>query len=109
MTGKTVSSFNPARLVIFVLLLMLSVSFMATWYGNNVNLPRYCGKTDETIIILRKIMTEDTPAGEQSRRPYIIAAKILFLLPKYSQEDTEGYLLRVKDYIQEDCTNRVKA
>lgn len=105
MTRETAATFNPVRLVLFVLLLMLSVSFMATWYGNNVNLPRYCGKVDDTIIILRKIMTEKTPAGEESRRPYIIAAKILFLLPKYSEEDTESYLLRVKEYIQENCTS----
>lgn len=104
MTEET-NSFSPIRLIVFVLLLMLSVSFMATWYGNNVNLPRYCGKVDETIIVLRKIMTEETPAGDESRRPYIITAKILFLLPKYSEEDTENYLLRVRDYIQENCTS----
>lgn len=105
MTEETEPAFNPIRLIIFVLVLMLSVSFMATWYGNNVNLPRYCGKADETILILRKIMTEKTPAGDEARRPYLIAAKLLFLLPKHSQEDTESYLLRVKDYIQENCAS----
>ena len=104
MTEET-TTFSPIKLIVFVLLLMLSVSFMATWYGNNVNMPRYCGKANETIIVLRKIMTEETPAGEESRRPYIIAAKLLFLLPKHSEEDTESYLLRVKDYIQENCTS----
>jgi|ETNmetMinimDraft_9_1059917.scaffolds.fasta_scaffold07529_2 hypothetical protein len=96
-------SFSVVKPVLVVLALMLMISIMASWYGENVNMPRYCGKEERTIEILRKILTTKNPVVNESRREYIIASKLLFLKPKYNQEDIQGYLVRVEESIRKEC------
>jgi len=95
--------FNPLQVIVPVLLLMLSVSFAARWYSQQVSLPRYCENPEQTVMYLQKIITETRPAGEQSRRPYIIAAKLIFLLPRESNETDQAYIKRVKQYLRKQC------
>lgn len=95
--------FNPLQVIIPVLLLMLSVSFAARWYSQQVSLPRYCENPEQTLMYLQKIITETRPAGEQSRRPYIIAAKLLFLLPRESLETEQVYIERVRQHLKRQC------
>ncbi len=95
--------FNPLQVIVPVLLLMLSVSFAARWYSQQVSLPRYCENPEQTLMYLQKIITETRPAGEQSRRPYIIAAKLIFLLPRESNETDQAYIKRVKQYLRKQC------
>lgn len=95
--------FNPLQVIVPVLLLMLSVSFAARWYSQQVTLPRYCEDPEQALNYLQKIITETRPAGEASRRPYIIAAKLLFLLPREAFEPDQAYIVRVQQYLRKQC------
>ncbi len=91
------------RIVGFVLLLMLLVSAWSTWYANQVTLPRYCDKQEETLQHLEQVLKEPEPAGDESRIPYIIAAKLIFLLPKQTGESIPDYLERVRVHLWKTC------
>ncbi len=95
--------FNPLRVIIPVLLLTLSVSFAARWYAQQVSLPRYCEDPAQALHHLEQIIVEDRPAGDSARKPYIIAAKLLFLLPLESSESREDYLQRVQQHLRRQC------
>ncbi len=86
-----------------VLLVMLLISVWAKWYGQQVSLPRYCEDPQGSLQYLEKVIEEKRPAGDESRRPYIVAAKILFLLPRRSEEEQTAYLNRIRAYIQDTC------
>jgi hypothetical protein len=86
-----------------VLLVMLLISAWAQWYGRQVSLPRYCDDPQGTLQHLEKVLYEPRPAGDSTRRPYIIAAKLIFLLPRKSTETVPAYLTRVEAYIQDTC------
>lgn len=95
--------FNPLQVIVPVLLLMLAISFAARWYSQQVSLPRYCENPDQTLVHLQQIIAETRPAGEESRRPYIITAKLLFLLPRESNETSQAYIERVKQHLRTQC------
>jgi hypothetical protein len=99
----TPSTFNPWPLIIFVGLALLAISLLSHWYAQEVTLPRYCENPEQTLQLLQKILTEERPAGEETRRPYIIAAKLLFLVPRQSDEAIEDYLDRVRYHLREQC------
>jgi len=86
-----------------VLLIMLLISVWARWYGQQVSLPRYCENPQSTLQHLEKVLVDKRPAGDEARRPYIIAAKILFLLPRNPGEGQTAYLSRIRTYIQDTC------
>ncbi|MCF6211228.1 MAG: hypothetical protein L3J88_00270 [Gammaproteobacteria bacterium] len=86
-----------------VLLVMLLISVWARWYGHQVSLPRYCENPQSTLQHLEKVIEEKRPAGDEARRPYIVAAKILFLLPRHLEEGQAAYLSRIRTYIQDTC------
>ena len=95
--------FKPWRLIGFVLLLLLSLSFWLKWYTGAVSLPRYCENPADTMHYLEKVLTEKTPAKEESRRPYLIAAKLIYLIPQASNENIPDYLDRLKVRLGEQC------
>ncbi len=86
-----------------VLLVMLLISLWARWYGQEVSLPRYCDDPQAAILYLEKVLSDKRPAGDEARRPYIVAAKILFLLPRNPAENQPAYLDRVRNHIQDTC------
>ncbi len=91
------------RITGVVLLSMLLISAWARWYGQQVSIPRFCENPQSTLQHLEKVLREERPAGNEARRPYIIAAKLIFLLPRQSNEETPVYLDRVRTYIQDAC------
>jgi len=95
--------FRPWRIVATVLIIFLGVSAWTSWYSTHVSIPRYCDSPANTINTLRKVISERNPAGNDSRRPYLIAAKLLFLVPRQSSETLESYLIRVRGYIEGEC------
>jgi len=97
------SSFNPWGIIIFVALALLSISLLSHWYAQEVTLERYCDNPEQTLQFLQKILTQERPAGEETRRPYIIAAKLLFLVPRQSEEEIPKYLERVREQLREHC------
>jgi len=96
-------SFKPIRLVLFVILIIVALSQFIQWYSLNVSLPRYCDNPAQTVQYLKKIITQKTPAGDESRRPYLIAAKLVYLLPQQNNEALDDYLNRVHKHIFEVC------
>ncbi|HHI70295.1 MAG TPA: hypothetical protein ENJ91_04785 [Rhodobacteraceae bacterium] len=82
---------------------MLFVFNGADWYANNAALPRYCDNPEKTVAIVEEIMTKDNPAEGKERRPYIIAAKLIFLVPRAEDEPMPTYLMRLRGRISESC------
>ncbi len=97
--------FNPTPMIIIVALSVLAVAGMSNWYSNNVSMPRYCNEPDLTIFYLQELLTKERPAGDEPRRPYLIAAKLLFILPKGKdgEETLDEYLQRVRLHIAQQC------
>ena len=85
-TTLEIPEFKPWRLIGFVLALLLLISVWLKWYTGAVSMPRYCKNPTETMFYLEKVLTEKQPAREESRRPYIIAAKLIYLIPQQRNE-----------------------
>lgn len=84
-------------------LVMLGAFRFAGWYADNSAIPRYCANPQATIGLVREIMNSDTPAGDRKRRPYLIAAKLIFLVPRQDGETEQAYLGRLLTRITETC------
>lgn len=97
------SPFSPLRLIVIVLLILLGISSAAQWYSGNVTMPRYCQDPVQTIERVRKVLTQQTPAGDGDRKPYIIAARLTFLVPRESNEALDDYIIRLQIHINKQC------
>ncbi len=97
------TAFRPWRLVAAVLLALLAISAAVRWYAREVSVPRYCAEPEHSVELLARILTETRPAGESPRRPYIVAAKLLFLVPRGPDEAIEPYLMRVRQHLRASC------
>lgn len=95
--------FSPLRVVVPVLATLLVISALAQWYARSVSLPRYCENPPLTLMHLERILAENRPAGDGSRRPYVVAAKLLFLVPRRADEAQEAYLDRVRRHLEVQC------
>ena len=83
---------------------LLVLTFQAAqWYADNSLLPRYCENPERHLALVRQILNGDTPSGETSRRPYIIAAKIIYLVPRGPAEPMAAYLRRARMRIDDTC------
>lgn len=85
---------------------MLGAFRFAGWYADNAALPRYCGDPEKAIEITRKILTEENPVGDRKKRDFIVAAKLLFLVPQEEGEETRTYLARLSGEISARCGRR---
>ena len=92
-------------LILGVLLTLLGISLANQWYAQNIAMPRYCDDPVKTLERVHQLMTKKTPAEDnfESRRPFIVAAKLLFLVPRTSDEDDSTYLLRIQQHLEEQC------
>ena len=95
--------FRPLRLVAVILLILLAISAAAQWYARNVTLPRYCKDPIQTLTHVRQLLTEQRPAGDGDRKPYIIAARLTFLIPRQPDEPLARYLDRLQRHIDQQC------
>ncbi|MBC8518980.1 MAG: hypothetical protein H8D24_01040 [Gammaproteobacteria bacterium] len=89
--------------VVVVVVLMLSVSSAIEWYADEVSLPRYCENPEEALRYLKANLQDERPAGDGARRPYLIAAKLIFLVPRDGGESLDDYLDRVELEIRSRC------
>ncbi len=83
-----------------VLLLVFSA---AEQYAERSAIPRYCA--DKTGVIERVgiILTTGEPVGQASKRPFIVAAKLIFLIPQRDDEDVAAYLERLRLHLFQTC------
>ena len=95
--------FHAVRLLLVVLSLLLLVFWASGWYANRVSLPRYCEQTEKMLRHLLAINQHSRPAGDNSRREYIVAAKLEFLLPRAVDEPVEEYIQRLQSQLADRC------
>ena len=95
--------FHAAPIVLTVLVTLLLIHGWITWYSREVSLPRYCDNPEQTLTHLARVLHDERPAGDNPRRPYLIAAKLLFLVPRQSEERIPDYLQRVQAHLQDTC------
>lgn len=92
-------------LYIFIItgVLMLFIFNSADWYARNAALPRYCENPQQAVEIVEEILTSETPGAGKKRRPYIVAAKLIFLVPQKEDEPMAQYMIRLRDKISQAC------
>jgi len=100
---STPPAFNPPALIITVLAISIFIGLGASWYGERVALPRYCARPEAALTRLRALITDPRPAGDAPHQPYLIAAKLLFLVPRHGNEPLEDYLARVRGRLEAQC------
>ncbi|MCK4711520.1 MAG: hypothetical protein KAT26_01435 [Marinosulfonomonas sp.] len=83
--------------------LMLFIFNSADWYANKAALPRYCENPTRAVLIVEEILTSPTPGEGEVRRPYIIAAKLIFLVPQEEDEAMPDYMERLRRRISQSC------
>jgi len=76
---------------------------LVDWYGQENAIPRYCGNPDSHIERVREILSKPDPVGEGVKRPYIVAAKLIFLIPQNDAEDIDAYIFRLQQTLAEKC------
>jgi len=103
MTEPISPSFHPFRLVLVVLVVLLFVFRASSWYAGQVSVPRYCEQQELMLQHLASINTHNRPAGDNSRRNYIVAAKLEFLLPRMADEPVDAYIRRLKSRLEQQC------
>ena len=94
--------------IVFIIsaVVMLFVFSSAGWYANNAAVPRYCNERQGVVMRVGHILNKSEPIGTGEKRPYIIAAKLIFLVPQNDGESTVDYLQRLTRHIDKIC-NRV--
>lgn len=103
MRGVACGKFRPLGLIAAVAAVMLLVNLSVQGYARAVLLPRYCGDIDRTLGHLERVLTRPHPAPAGERREYLIAAKLLFLVPQQAGEPVDAYLARIRSGLQERC------
>ncbi len=82
---------------------LLMVFQLAERHAETAALPRYCDAPRTHLEYVREILTIARPTGDETRRPYIIAAKLIYLIPRRADEDVGSYLLRLEQEIRAVC------
>ena len=98
-----ISGFHPLRLLLVVFAILLLIMLASHWYAGQVSLSRYCQQPRFMLNQLAAVITEERPAGEGARRDYIIAAKLVFLLPRNTDEPVTAYLQRLRNRLGIQC------
>ena len=90
-------------MVVILLGLMIGATLTMNHYSDEVLIPRFCQDPVATLNHLEQLLNDPQPAQQGPRRPYLIAAKLLYLLPQQSGEDQRDYLLRLRHELQQRC------
>ena len=101
--APTAARFHPFRLLLAVLVILVLISLLSRWYATTVSLPRYCAQPEETLLRLAAVIGEERPAGDESRREFIVAAKLKYLVPARVDESDGDYLRRLRVYLEQRC------
>ncbi|MHA1567641.1 MAG: hypothetical protein ACTSX7_20200 [Alphaproteobacteria bacterium] len=91
--------------VVFVAaaLLLIGVFNAEEWYAERVLVPRYCGNLESTLVLVRETLGAQQPASAAQRRSYIIAAKLIYLIPQQDSEPVDAYLVRLRHRVADSC------
>jgi hypothetical protein len=101
--GAARQGLRPVRFILVVLALLVLVSAAADWYSRQVSLPRYCDQPELALARLETLYAGNGPARHESRRDYMVAAKLEFLLPRAAGEAPRAYRQRVLRALEQQC------
>ena len=92
-------------IVVFVITAMILISVFrgASWRAENELLPRYCDAPEKHLELVRQILTKETPAEGETRRPYLVAAKLIYIIPREDGESVDNYIARLNHEITRSC------
>jgi hypothetical protein len=92
-------------IIVFVVAaaVMLFAFASAEWYANESAVPRYCEDRQGVVERVELILTKSEPVGSGSKKPFIIAAKLIFLVPMDSGEAIKDYVERLTRHIDKVC------
>jgi len=91
-----------AVFIFFAIVLMFAFN-RAEQHTEDVLLPRYCDDPELHVRLVGEILSEKSPAGDASRRPYVIAAKLIYIIPRQASEPIGSYLNRLRQRIADSC------
>lgn len=99
------SQFKTLPFIAIIFAIMLFISFAIKWYSHSVTLPRFCEDPELALHHLQEIISNKTPelTGRKSRKPYIIAAKLIYLVPQQTNESIADYIHRVRRELSRRC------
>jgi len=83
--------------------LLLFAFNRAEHHAEDVSLPRYCDNPDGHVRLVGKILDEKNPVGNAARKPYVIAAKLIYIIPRREAEPLQSYLHRLRQRILDSC------
>ncbi|HED13045.1 MAG TPA: hypothetical protein ENI62_05215 [Gammaproteobacteria bacterium] len=91
--------------------LILLVNYLAAYRADNDLILRLCQNQAEVLANFREVLQSQQskdPKGIKTSdikktRGDMIAAKLLFIVPRHSQETIDQYLLRVQQHIMGKC------
>jgi len=92
-----------AAVFIFLSGMLLFVFNSAEWHAEEVSLPRYCDDPEHHVQLVGEILNNENKIGTENRRPYIIAAKLIYIIPRQEAEPLESYLTRLLQRIYASC------
>jgi hypothetical protein len=91
--------------VVTALVLMLAFG-AAEQYADRSAIPRYCADQQNVLGRVKIILTKKQPVGDGSKRPFIIAAKLIFLVPQKDNETVQSYVERLQRHLDKVCRGR---
>jgi len=83
--------------------IMVGAFRYAAWYADAAALPRYCGNPEQALARVQQIIAGQTDGFSTDRRGYIVASKLIFLVPQLSDEDGDAYRIRLRAVVRRAC------
>lgn len=82
---------------------LIGIFNSAEWYADRVAMPRYCADPSAAVARVHHILTQPPSAEGSTSRPYLVAAKLIYLVPRRSGESVQNYTARLHREIKTDC------
>ncbi len=82
---------------------LIAVFRFAEWRADTTLLTRYCDSPEAHVARVGRILMLEEPVEDAAKRPYIVAAKLIYLVPRRDGEGVDAYLRRLLDRIGRAC------
>jgi len=83
--------------------IMLGVFHAAGWYADHSSLPRFCADSDRALSRVRDILSDHMAGYSRDKRGFIVASKLIFLVPQRDGESLDEYEARLRVEIGKTC------
>lgn len=93
--------------IVFVFIITAGVLLLvfgaAEQYADRSAVPRFCADQQNVLKRVGIILTNPQPVGDGAKRPFIVAAKLIFLVPQKQSEPVKEYLSRLQRHLDRIC------